>query len=159
MRIMTRLAPIAVVAGLAAAAPAHAEPAGKALDALKAGALPTTYTQFRGYGGGWRGGYGGWRNAGYGGWRGGYGRGGYGYRRGPGVGAAVGAGLLGFTAGAVIGSAAANAAARPVAVYDAPVYARPVAVGGASYCASRYASYDPSSGTYLGYDGYRHPCP
>jgi hypothetical protein len=27
------------------------------------------------------------------------------------------------------------------------------------YCASRYRSYDPASGTYLGYDGMRHPCP
>ncbi|MGB8044731.1 MAG: BA14K family protein [Pseudolabrys sp.] len=23
----------------------------------------------------------------------------------------------------------------------------------------RFRSYDPGSGTYLGYDGYRHPCP
>ncbi|MGH6739994.1 MAG: BA14K family protein, partial [Bradyrhizobium sp.] len=23
----------------------------------------------------------------------------------------------------------------------------------------RYRSYDPASGTYLGYDGLRHPCP
>jgi hypothetical protein len=155
MRIMTGVATLAVLSGLAAA-PAQAEPAAKAMDALKAGALPTTYTQFRGYGGWHRGGFGGWRG-GYGGWRGGYG-----YRRGPGVGAAVGAGLLGFTAGAVIGSAAANAAARPVAVYEAPapvVYARPVAVRGSAYCAARYGSYDPASGTYLGYDGFRHPCP
>jgi hypothetical protein len=27
-----------------------------------------------------------------------------------------------------------------------------------SYCAQRYQSYDPASGTYLGYDGVRHPC-
>jgi hypothetical protein len=27
------------------------------------------------------------------------------------------------------------------------------------YCAKRYRSYDPASGTYLGYDGRRHPCP
>jgi hypothetical protein len=26
------------------------------------------------------------------------------------------------------------------------------------YCAQRYKSYDPASGTYLGYDGARHPC-
>ena len=31
--------------------------------------------------------------------------------------------------------------------------------GDASYCAQRYRSYDPASGTYLGYDGQRHPCP
>lgn len=29
----------------------------------------------------------------------------------------------------------------------------------AAYCAQRYRSYDPASGTYLGYDGLRHPCP
>jgi hypothetical protein len=29
----------------------------------------------------------------------------------------------------------------------------------ASSCAQRYRSYDPASGTYLGYDGQRHPCP
>jgi hypothetical protein len=28
-----------------------------------------------------------------------------------------------------------------------------------AYCAQRYRSYDPASGTYLGYDGLRHPCP
>jgi hypothetical protein len=28
-----------------------------------------------------------------------------------------------------------------------------------SYCAQRYKSYDPASGTYLGADGLRHPCP
>ena len=28
-----------------------------------------------------------------------------------------------------------------------------------SYCAQRYKSYDPTSGTYLGRDGLRHPCP
>jgi len=27
-----------------------------------------------------------------------------------------------------------------------------------AYCAQRYRSYDPASGTYLGYDGLRHPC-
>ncbi len=27
-----------------------------------------------------------------------------------------------------------------------------------SYCAQRYRSYDPASGTYLGFDGLRHPC-
>jgi hypothetical protein len=27
------------------------------------------------------------------------------------------------------------------------------------YCMRRFKSYDPRSGTYLGYDGYRHPCP
>jgi hypothetical protein len=30
--------------------------------------------------------------------------------------------------------------------------------GDASYCAQRYRSYDPQSGTFMGYDGRRHPC-
>ena len=28
-----------------------------------------------------------------------------------------------------------------------------------AYCEQRYKSYDPASGTFLGYDGLRHPCP
>jgi hypothetical protein len=28
-----------------------------------------------------------------------------------------------------------------------------------AYCMQRYRSYDPVSQTYVGYDGYRHPCP
>ena len=28
-----------------------------------------------------------------------------------------------------------------------------------AYCMQQYRSYDPRSGTYLGYDGFRHPCP
>jgi hypothetical protein len=58
-----------------------------------------------------------------------------------GPGAAV---VGGLAAGALIGSAIANSEARA----DAGVY-----------CAQRYKSYDPASGTYLGYDGIRHPCP
>jgi hypothetical protein len=43
---------------------------------------------------------------------------------------------------------------------DSGVAVAPAPVGGdASYCAQRYRSYDPASGTYLGYDGQRHPCP
>ena len=29
----------------------------------------------------------------------------------------------------------------------------------AAYCAQRYRSYDPYTGTYVGYDGIRRPCP
>jgi hypothetical protein len=28
-----------------------------------------------------------------------------------------------------------------------------------AYCVQRFRSYDPASGTYLGYDGLRHSCP
>jgi hypothetical protein len=57
------------------------------------------------------------------------------------AGAAVAGGIIGMALGAMIaGSAAQNS-------------------NSVQYCASRYRSYDPRSGTYLGYDGYRHPCP
>jgi len=67
-----------------------------------------------------------------------------------------GAAIAGFAAGALIGGALAS---RPY-YYDyayapAPSYGS----GAVSYCMSRFKSYDPASGTYLGYDGYRHPCP
>jgi hypothetical protein len=56
------------------------------------------------------------------------------------------------------------------AYYPAPYYpgAGPYAAspayssageGDAGYCAQRFRSYDPSTGTYMGYDGQRHPCP
>lgn len=81
-----------------------------------------------------------------------------------------GAVLGGFAAGALLGGALA---ARPYGYYgygygpyysgptvydEGPVYAAP---GGdaEAYCMQRFKSYDPSSGTYLGYDGRRHPCP
>ena len=100
-------------------------------------------------------------------WRrygGGYGYRGYGYRRGWGPGAGVG---IGLAAGALLGGAIA-AGSNPYyygpgyyggpAYYPAPVVVEP---GGdaVAYCMQRYKSYDPGSGTYLGYDGYRHPCP
>jgi hypothetical protein len=31
--------------------------------------------------------------------------------------------------------------------------------GDVTYCMQTYRSYDPRSGTYVGFDGYRHPCP
>lgn len=44
--------------------------------------------------------------------------------------------------------------------YDGSVTVAPGPAGvDAGYCAQRYRSYDPATGTYLGYDGQRHPCP
>ncbi|ABD87499.1 BA14K family protein [Rhodopseudomonas palustris] len=80
---------------------------------------------------GWHNRHGGSR---HGGWRRGYDRRGYG----PGV-------VGGLAAGALIGGAIANSQARGA---DAD-----------AYCSQRFKSYDPGSGTYLGYDGQRHPCP
>jgi len=79
-------------------------------------------------------------------------------------GAAVGLGI----AGALIGGAIIGATQQPYGYYGygpgyyGPVYVAPAPyVGGdaVSYCAQRFRSYDPYSGTYVGYDGYRHPCP
>lgn len=104
--------------------------------------------------GNWQGGSGTWSGRH---WRGGYHRGGF---------------WPGFAAGAAIGGLGSYAYYGG-SYYDDPYYygdsyyAEPsVAVvaddgGGdsAGYCAQRYRSYDPASGTYLGYDGLRHPCP
>ena len=46
--------------------------------------------------------------------------------------------------------------------YDEGVVAASPAPAGddsVAYCMQTYKSYDPNSGTYLGYDGQRHPCP
>jgi hypothetical protein len=66
----------------------------------------------------------------------------------------------GFVAGALIGGALAAPYAYGYPVYNEPAYAEvPVEGDAVSYCMSRYRSYDPASGTFLGYDGLRHPCP
>jgi len=100
-----------------------------------------------------------------------YGGGAYrggGYRGGGGGGFIPGA-----IAGAVIGGAIAS---DSYAYYGGPGYApgyyddqysddvavAPAPVGGddaVAYCMQTYRSYDPRSGTYLGFDGMRHPCP
>jgi hypothetical protein len=107
---------------------------------------------FRGGGGGFHGGGGGFHGgAGSGGWHGGYAGGGGGYGNGYGYGgAALGLGLLG---GAIIGSQYPYYGSG----YDS--YPQDGSVDSSAYCASRFKSYDPASGTYLGYDGLRHPCP
>jgi hypothetical protein len=132
----------ATVPAFLIAQPAAAKPFGSPVEALSAGALPTSYAQYRRFG---------HRHHRYGrhyGYRRGYG---YGYRRGPGVGAAVGAGIGGLAAGALIGGAIANSQAQAArGTADAETVAA---------CARRFRSYDAASGTYLGNDGARHPCP
>ena len=71
-------------------------------------------------------------------------------------GAGIAAGIIG---GMVLGGIIASQSPRyyypPYAYYPAyPSY--PDAI---TYCARRFKSYDPLSMTYLGYDGFRHPCP
>jgi hypothetical protein len=105
-------------------------------------------------------------SGGGGAWQGGYG---HRYRHGGGF-------FPGVVAGAVIGGALAS---ESYAYYGGPGYYAPgydddsyyddggvVAVAPApvgddtvAYCMQTYQSYDPASGTYLGYDGLRHPCP
>ncbi|HXW72117.1 MAG TPA: BA14K family protein [Methylocella sp.] len=95
---------------------------------------------------------------------------GWGWGWGWGWGPALAGGVL---AGALVGSALAAPYyygpyyypyARPYypapAGYYAPGYYGPPAGGSAvNYCIHRFRSYDPRTGTYLGSDGHRHPCP
>jgi hypothetical protein len=63
----------------------------------------------------------------------------------------------GVAAGAVVGGAIASHAYR----YPGPAYYGPPGRGyddWLAYCSSRYRSFDPRTGTYIGYDGHRHPC-
>jgi len=61
-----------------------------------------------------------------------------------------------FGLGLGLGYGAAYAADYPY-YYDDSYYA--AGNDAVAYCMSRFQSYDPASGTYLGYDGLRHPCP
>jgi hypothetical protein len=47
----------------------------------------------------------------------------------------------------------------PYYSYPGPYGADPTGGDPVAYCMQRFKSYDPQSGTYLGYDGNRHPCP
>ena len=85
----------------------------------------------------WRGHHGGWRGGGYG------------------IGAGLATGLI------VGGALAANRGYYDDGYYGGGGYAYapgPGPGGNEEYCMQRYRSYDPGSGTYLGYDGRRHPC-
>jgi hypothetical protein len=105
-------------------------------------------------------------------WRGGYR--GYHHGGGPvGAGIGLGLGLAAGVGGAIIG------ATQPYGYYGyapgygyAPSYAYGPSYGYApgydqgyaggnevAYCQQRFRSYDPGSGTYVGFDGARHPCP
>jgi len=75
----------------------------------------------------------------------------------------------GLAAGAIIGGAIIASQPWRYGYYDDYAYSRGYAYEyspdysyeerDVSYCVRRFRSYDPSSGTYLGYDGRRHPCP
>jgi hypothetical protein len=146
--LMNRSSKLIVAAAMAAAMPLLVAPAGAAplsspLALKNAAASPVETVQFR-------------RGWGRGGWVGPaiagaiiggaiigatqpYGYGGYGY--GPGYGYAPGYAYgPGYRPGYVAG----------------PAYGAGDEI---AYCQQRFRSYDPRSGTYLGYDGLRHPCP
>jgi hypothetical protein len=80
--------------------------------------------------------------------------------RGRGWGPGLGAGLLG---GAIIGGMLAAPyyyGPGPYYAYGPGPYYGPGYGGNAvAYCMQRFKSYDPSTATYLGYDGLRHLCP
>jgi hypothetical protein len=75
--------------------------------------------------------------------------------RGCAVGAGIAAGVIGA---AIIGGAIANNR-RHEYYEEHRDYGPPPDDDAVEYCMHRYRSYDPDSGTYMGYDGYRHPCP
>jgi hypothetical protein len=143
-------APVARYSGPSAAMARYSGASTAVAPAARYGATGTTYTRY---------------SNGYGGWNGGYR-----YRhRGGGF-------IPGAVAGAVIGGALASSygyygygGPDYYAYYDDPYYyddaavvaAAPAPVGddAVAYCMQTYQSYDPASGTYLGFDGLRHPCP
>ena len=98
--------------------------------AITAGTTPAYAQRGRGRGGGGRGWGGGGRGRGWGG---------------SGAGAAIG---LGIGAAIIGGAIAAQEAERSAAAQNA-----------VDYCMRRFRSYDPESGTYVGRDGLRRPCP
>lgn len=67
---------------------------------------------------------------------------------------AVAAGVVGFAAGALIGGALARPQPRGVVVVE-PSYGYSDWI---AYCSSRYRSFNPHTGLYVGYDGRYHEC-
>lgn len=70
----------------------------------------------------------------------------------------VGPGIAGFAAGALLGGVVAPNVYSPPRVIYTPRGHRPWTASWYRYCENRYRSFDPASGTFLGYDGRRHMC-
>jgi BA14K-like protein len=119
-------------------APAAAAPIAVPMMLSDAVAPSAEAVRYRGGGGGWHGG-------------------------GGGAGVAIGAGIAGaLIGGAIIGATQPQGYyGYPNGYYGRPAYveAPPYEGDAVGYCQQRYRSYDPYSGTYLGFDGLRHPCP
>jgi BA14K-like protein len=143
LRVLSTVAAIALLLPMVAPTASFAQnPNGSRANAARAGGVHPGGGMRPGGGGGYHGGYNG----------------------GSGGGAVIG----GAIAGAVIGGAIASQG------YGGPGYYPPgpgyyddsLAAGpppgdndAVAYCMQTYRSYDPQSGTYLGGDGQRHPCP
>ena len=127
---MVLMSAIAAAAILASAAQSKATPLGAATAAVPSGTLSDEASNVIDVQG---------RRGGGGGRRGG---GGY---RGGGGGRGIGTGIaIGTAIGVIGGMIAADQAQRQDAV---------------GYCMQRFRSYDPSTVTYVGFDGLQHPCP
>jgi hypothetical protein len=152
---------IVAAAAMAAAAswavqPAAAAPMSSSLGLQNAVSPLSESVQYRrGWGGGYRGGY--YRGRGFGG-----------VGLGLAAGAIIGGAIIGATQpygyGGYGGYGGGYSDYDPGDGYAAPAggygYAAPYAGGSqVGYCQQRFRSYDPGSGTYLGFDGFRHPCP
>lgn len=82
-----------------------------------------------------------------------------------GRGNAWGAGLLGFGVGAIVGSALTPREVYVVPPPPPPTYYGPVAYGPPpwspdwyAYCSSRYRSFNPNTGYFVGFDGVPRFC-
>lgn len=89
-------------------------------------------------------------------------------------GGAIGAGILGLAAGAVIGGALTPREvyyddyyapppvyyyrSAPAYAYDPPVVTYRLGYGHVARCEARYRTYDPRTDTFMGYDGRPHYC-
>lgn len=73
---------------------------------------------------------------------------------------AAAAGVIGFATGAIVAGALSQP--RTVTVYEEPVYyggrPRPWTPSWYAYCSDRYRSFNPETGTFVGYDGRAHFC-
>jgi hypothetical protein len=146
MKALTCSAVALVLTAVTTAPQAQAQPSvtlSGSADTVTLGATQAAWRGRHGWHGGW---HPGWRRGWHRGWhRYGWGYGyPYYYRRHHYWGGAAAAGIIGLAAGAIAGSALA---------------AQSRASSSVAYCERRFRSYDPRSGTYLGYDGLRHPCP
>jgi len=156
-KMLTAVAATAALGTFGLAAPASAQtasaPVGELMAALNEGELHMAYSQYRYYDSRpyYRGGPGYVERRYYAPRRYGYYPRDY-YRRDRGD--ALAAGALGLATGAIIGGALAQQQAQAAS----PTYVTPNQ-SAVAYCSQRFKSYDPASGTYLGYDGVRRRCP